>query len=89
MVSSTVYMYSNGAMVMESTWNCTMESIWNYSMESNGIIPWSPYGLFHGVHMDYSMESMVDMPAFHMESSGIHKEWCWIPHGMMNSMTIP
>jgi hypothetical protein len=45
--------------------------------------------LFHGIHMDYSMESMVDMPAFHMESSGIHKEWCWIPHGMMNSMTIP
>ena len=39
--------------------------------------------------MDYSMESMVDMPAFHMESSGIHKEWCWIPRGMMNSMTIP
>ena len=37
--------------------------------------------LFHGIHMDLSMESMVDMPTFHMESSGIHVELCWIPGG--------
>ena len=30
--------------------------------------------LFHGIHMDCSMESKVDMPAFHMECSGIHVE---------------
>ena len=35
--------------------------------------------LFHGIHMDLSMESMVDMPTFHMESSGIHDV-----HGTMN-----
>ena len=27
--------------------------------------------LFHGMDVDLSMESMVDMPTFHMESSGI------------------
>ena len=50
--------------------------------------------LFDGIHMDCSMEFMVDMPAFHMESSGIHdvhgiRNWLgsqptfipWIPHG--------
>jgi len=60
-VSSTVYMYSNG----------------------------------HGIHMDLSMESKVDMPPFHMESSGIHDvhgttNWLrpqptlipWIPNGL-------
>ena len=26
------------------------------------------------IYMDHSMESMVDMPTFHMESSGIHVE---------------
>ena len=29
-------------------------------------------GPFHGIHMDCSMESMVNMPKFHMESIGIH-----------------
>jgi hypothetical protein len=36
-----------------------------------------------------SMESKVDMPIFHMESSGIHMEWCWNPYGINHSMTIP
>ena len=47
---------------------------------------WS--GLFHGVHIDYSMESIVDMPAFHTESSGIHLEWYWIPHGIHDDYGI-
>ena len=45
--------------------------------------------LFHGIHVDLSMESMVDMPKFHMKSSGIHVELWWIPYGMDHSMTIP
>jgi hypothetical protein len=52
---------------------------------------------FHGIHMDLSMDSMwtcsmeskVDMPLFHMQSSGIHMEWCWNPYGINHSMTIP
>jgi hypothetical protein len=35
------------------------------------------------------MESKEDMPLFHMESSGIHMEWCWNPYGINHSMTIP
>ena len=48
--------------------------------------------LFNGIHMDSSMESKVDMPAFHMESSGVHgiRNWLgswptfipWIPYGI-------
>ena len=38
--------------------------------------------------MDCSMESKVDMPAFHMESSGIHVEPMWNssfhPHSTWN-----
>ena len=45
--------------------------------------------LFHGIHVDCSMESKVDMPAFHMESSGIHVESMWNPDGIDHSMTIP
>ena len=39
--------------------------------------------------MNLSMESRVDMPKFHMESSGIQVEWQWIPYGIDHSMTIP
>ena len=39
--------------------------------------------------MDCSMESMVDMPAFHMEFSEIHVEPMWNPCGTDHSMTIP
>ena len=35
------------------------------------------------------MESKVDMPAFHMESSGIHVEPMWNPCGIDHSMTTP
>ena len=27
---------------------------WNYTMESTWIVPWSPHGLFHGVHGGYA-----------------------------------
>ena len=47
------------------------------------------YLLLYVYHMDLSMESMVDMPKFHMESSGIQVEERWIPYGIDHSMTIP
>ncbi|EDQ98473.1 uncharacterized protein LACBIDRAFT_335934 [Laccaria bicolor S238N-H82] len=36
--------------------------------------------VFHGIHMDCSMKFNVDMPAFHMESIGIHMECLRCPH---------
>jgi len=54
-----------------------------------GYVPWNPFGLFHGIHVACSMESKVDMPTLHMEFSGIHREWCWIPYGINHSMAIP
>jgi hypothetical protein len=68
-VSSTIYMYSNGVMVMESMWT----------------VPWNPCGLFHGIHVDCSMESKVDMPKFHVE----FVESMWNPYGINHSMCIP
>ena len=48
-----------------------------------------PYGPFHGIHMGCSMKSKLDMPAFHMQSNGIHMEWCWKPYEIDHSMIIP
>ena len=69
-------MYSNGAMVMESTWNYSMESIW--------IVPWSPHGLFHGVHGGYAC-----IPYGIHDDYGIRKQLRpqpmlipWTPHGI-------
>ena len=45
--------------------------------------------LFHGIHMECSMESKVDMPAFHLESSGIHVEPMWSLCGIDHSILIP
>ena len=80
---------------INSIWICFMESIWTCSMEWMWTCPWNPYGLvpwngcglvheihmdlFHGMDVDLSMESMVDMPTFHMESTwhsdGFHMEF--------------
>ena len=43
---------------------------------------------FHGIGI-CSMESKVDMPAFHMESGGIHVEPVWNPCGINHSILIP
>jgi len=47
------------------------------------------HGIFHMEFHQNSMESRVDMCQFHMESSGIHMEWCWNPYGISHSITIP
>ena len=56
-----------------------MESIWN------------PYGI-HGIHQEFHMESMewmlAETPAnfFFHGQHGIHVEWWWNGHGMINSI---
>ena len=51
-------------------------------------VPWNPrwiclYSIWNPV------ESKVDMPVFHMESSGIHVELMWNPCGINHSILIP
>ena len=61
------------------------------SLPSPGYSVWNPYGI-HGIHQKFHMESMewmlAETPAnfFFHGQHGIHVEWWWNGHGMINSI---
>ena len=93
-ISSTVYMYSNSIMVINSIRICSMESIWTCSMESIWTIPWNPDGLVHGIHGGYAYipygidHSMIIPHGIHDVHGTMNWLWSqptlipWIPDGI-------
>ena len=56
-----------------------MESLWN-------TVPWNPYGMVHGVLMEWYMNLQCQSIGNSMESTWTNP---WNPYGMHHSMDIP